>query len=495
MRDHRSRLTVAQWFALSIGILVAVATAGVITGVVALRQLTQERVLTADRIDPAIATSLQLDAALLNEETGLRGYALTNDRAFLEPSTRGRAAERPLRTALLGLTRSTTARLTRELGALGAAADAWRTRFAEPVVADVEAGRKTFTRADLARGKTLFDRVRGAAGALLADLRVERATARGRLSASADRVLVIFVVSGVVLLLSVLTAAVTLRTVVVEPLRGLASGVREIADGAFTRRVEAGGAREVRQLAGDVDAMRERILLERDELRRSNAELEQFAYVASQDLQEPLRKIASFSQMLQRRYAGQLDERADTYIDFAVDGAKRMQDLINDLLAFSRVGRLSELQAVVDCNVLVERARRALGGDRGVGRHDRGLRAPRGLRRGVAARPRLLKPRRQRPEVPRGRPPHIRVSAECAGEDWSFTVADNGIGVEAEYADRIFVIFQRLHPRASYAGTGIGLAMCRKVIEYHGGRIWLDTEPGPGAVFHFILPAITEDQP
>jgi light-regulated signal transduction histidine kinase (bacteriophytochrome) len=199
--------------------------------------------------------------------------------------------------------------------------------------------------------------------------------------------------------------------------------------------------------------------------------------------------------MLQRRYGGQLDERADTYIGFAVDGAKRMQDLINDLLAFSRVGRVSEPEVVVDTRELVDRAASALGN---------AIEAS-GATLEVGALPRV------RGEASllalvfqnligngikfRGdAPPRIRVGAERTDGEWCFTIADNGIGIEPEYADRIFIIFQRLHPRATYEGTGIGLAMVRKIVEYHGGRVWLDTERnGAGATFHFTLPAIDEE--
>jgi light-regulated signal transduction histidine kinase (bacteriophytochrome) len=201
--------------------------------------------------------------------------------------------------------------------------------------------------------------------------------------------------------------------------------------------------------------------------------------------------VASFTQMLQRRYQGQLDERADRYIEFAVDGAKRMQTLINDLLAFSRVGRLSEPEAVVETAELVRRAESTLSalieetggavetGELPAVRGEAGLLAlvfqnliGNGLKfRGEA-------------------PPRIRVDAEPDGECWRFTVSDNGIGIEPEYADRIFVIFQRLHPRTTYEGTGIGLAMCRKIVEHHGGRIWLDTERRGGATFHFTLPGV-----
>jgi light-regulated signal transduction histidine kinase (bacteriophytochrome) len=229
------------------------------------------------------------------------------------------------------------------------------------------------------------------------------------------------------------------------------------------------------------------------ELERSNAELEQFAYVASHDLQEPLRKVSSFCQLLQQRYGGQLDERADQYIGFAVDGARRMQHLINDLLAFSRVGRMERAHTAVDCGALVAAVRDDLA--RVI--EESAARVEAGPLPTVQGDPSLLRlvfanlignaVKFRGPE-----PPRVRIDAERADGMWRFSCADNGIGIDAEYADRIFVIFQRLHPRSSFEGTGIGLAMCRKIVEYHGGRMWLDTErepSAPGSRFCFTLPA------
>jgi light-regulated signal transduction histidine kinase (bacteriophytochrome) len=280
--------------------------------------------------------------------------------------------------------------------------------------------------------------------------------------------------------------------------------VRRVAGGDFRQRVEADGAREVVELGEDVEAMRRRIVAElealgatRDDLERSNAELEQFAYVASHDLQEPLRKVASFTQMLARRYEGQLDDKADQYIGFAVDGAKRMQDLINDLLAFSRVGRITEEPAEVDTRLLVERARAALAARL---EDTDGTIVVEGELPVVLGEASLLALVFQNLignalKFRSDEPPIVRVRADRDGDFWQFTVADNGIGIEPEYADRIFIIFQRLHPRTSYEGTGIGLAMCRKVVEYHGGRIWLDTTTHEGSTFHFTLPVMAPTVP
>jgi light-regulated signal transduction histidine kinase (bacteriophytochrome) len=231
------------------------------------------------------------------------------------------------------------------------------------------------------------------------------------------------------------------------------------------------------------------------ELQRSNAELEQFAYVASHDLQEPLRKVTSFCQLLQRRYGGQLDERADQYIEFAVDGAKRMQVLINDLLAFSRVGRTGSDLSRVDGDAALARAKANLATQI----EQTGAVIDAGPLPAVRAHLTLLSVVFQNLlgnalKFRGDQPPRISVTARRDGDVWSFSVSDNGIGIEPQYADRIFVIFQRLHDKAAYPGTGIGLAMCRKIIEYFGGRIWLDTEAADGTTFRFTLPALPDDE-
>jgi light-regulated signal transduction histidine kinase (bacteriophytochrome) len=229
------------------------------------------------------------------------------------------------------------------------------------------------------------------------------------------------------------------------------------------------------------------------ELTRSNRELEQFAYVASHDLQEPLRKVASFCQALQRRYQGQLDDRADQYIEFAVDGATRMQVLINDLLAFSRVGRSGRDHELAEAGELVAAACAALASaieETGTTVEVAKLPVVRGDRTLLVS---LFQNLVANAVKFRGAdPPVVRIAARRLEAEWEFSCADNGIGIEPEYAERIFVIFQRLHAKEAYPGTGIGLALCRKIVEHHGGRIWLDAEHAPGTCFRFTLPIAEE---
>jgi signal transduction histidine kinase len=313
----------------------------------------------------------------------------------------------------------------------------------------------------------------------------------------------VFVAVAVGLLLTVLLLTLGLRAAAIRPLHRLAAQARRVADGDFEHEVTVRGPREVTSLAADVNTMRERILQELSasreanavlqaratELQRSNAELEQFAYVASHDLQEPLRKVASFSQLLQRRYAGKLDARADQYIEFAVDGAKRMQALINDLLAYSRVGRSDREPALVSSDAALTQARANLAEQI----EETGATIETGHLPLVLAELPLLIAVFQNLlsnalKFSGGKPPRVVITVRRDEPFWLFSFSDNGIGIEPEYAERIFVIFQRLNERSAYTGTGIGLAMTRKIIEYFGGRIWLDTAVTEGTRFYFTLP-------
>jgi len=319
----------------------------------------------------------------------------------------------------------------------------------------------------------------------------------------------VFIGVAVGLLLTVVLLAASLRATAVRPLDHLAAQARRVADGEFGHEVTVRGPREVTNLAADVNTMRERILQElsttrqaneilqahAEELQRSNAELEQFAYVASHDLQEPLRKVASFSQLLQRRYAGKLDARADQYIDFAVDGAKRMQALINDLLTYSRVGRSAREPALVPSDEALTQARANLSDQI----EQTGATIETGHLPMVLAEMPLLIAVFQNLlsnalKFSGPKPPRVVITVGRDEPFWLFSFTDNGIGIEPEYAERIFVIFQRLHERSAYSGTGIGLAMTRKIIEYFGGRIWLDTGYTEGARFLFTLPMPQESE-
>jgi PAS domain S-box-containing protein len=225
------------------------------------------------------------------------------------------------------------------------------------------------------------------------------------------------------------------------------------------------------------------------DLARSNAELEQFAYVASHDLQEPLRAVSGCVQLLQQRYQGQLDAQADELIAHTVDGSSRMQTLIRDLLAYARVStRGRELEPIDSETILKE----ALSNLTTVIQESRGV-VTHGPLPTVAADPTQLLQVFQNLvgnalKYRGNRPPEVRIDAEHRAGAWQFTVRDNGIGIEPQYFERIFGIFQRLHTRKEYPGTGIGLALCKKIIERHGGRIWVASQSGDGSAFCFTIP-------
>jgi signal transduction histidine kinase len=484
--------------------------AAIAVGGTALANLASARDRVVNKIDPAAFGTSQLGVAYLNQETGVRGYALSARPTFLAPYTEGLAQERRQVSALRRLLSGIPA-ASADLTQVTARAGIWRARYAEPTIRQVRATGKPVTGTTTNQGKAEFDALRAALAGLQADLASERRQAVAGLNGSATTLNAICLGIGVSLLVILIVLAFSLEISVIRPLSRLAADARTVADGDFTHHVDPGGPQEVRTVGIDVNRMRERILAElsavraahtsleaahatlearTEDLQRSNAELEQFAYVASHDLQEPLRKVASFCQLLQRRYAGRLDEKADQYIEHAVDGAKRMQQLINDLLAFSRVGRTAQRREEVSCAVLLAQAWANLGpavrashatievGDLPVVLGETSLL--------TAVFQNLLS---NALKFAGEQAPRISVSARREGEQWLFSFSDNGIGIPAEYAERIFVIFQRLHDRAAYPGTGIGLAMCRKIIEYHGGRIWLDTTVTSGARFCFTLPA------
>jgi signal transduction histidine kinase len=504
-------LRVGQVLALSIGLPLVLAAIGIGLALSANARLTDRRELLVDDIAPAQLAAEQLENALVDEETGVRGYLLTHQSRFLEPYHRGLRDEAASYGRLARLGESGATAHAADVAAVRRQSQAWRVAFVEPVLHQNAGSRPLATDTLLSAGKVRFDAVRRSMSALQHALAVTRSHGRHELFGVARVLEITLVAAGALIVLGLLAAALLLRRLVTRPLRRLGREARRVAEGDFQTPLEAaGGARELEEVSADVDAMRERIVEElgavRDagarlehqavELRRSNVELEQFAYVASHDLQEPLRKIASFCQALQRRYQGQLDERADQYIEFAVDGAKRMQILINDLLAFSRVGRGSRGNERLDVGELVAAACSSLSGaieeagasvvtgDLPVVRGDRALL--------VSVFQNLIANavKFRGPEAP-----VVRIDARRAGDRWELACTDNGIGIEREYAERIFVIFQRLHPKERYPGTGIGLAMCRKIVEHHGGRIWLDSEYVDGTCIRFTLPIEEDDQP
>jgi signal transduction histidine kinase len=236
------------------------------------------------------------------------------------------------------------------------------------------------------------------------------------------------------------------------------------------------------------EELEQRVIERTLELKRSNEDLEQFAYVASHDLQEPLRMITSYMQLLKQRYSAQLDRSGNEFVDFALDGATRMQRLITDLLAYSRVGTRGQPFESVDLGEIVRRTLQNLE----VAVQETGAQVTTDALPTVAGDPVQLTQLFQNLVANalkfRGESrPRVHITAERNGTAWHLRVRDNGIGISSQDFERIFVIFQRLHHRDKYTGTGIGLAICKKIVERHGGRIWVESSPGHGTTFHFTL--------
>jgi signal transduction histidine kinase len=329
------------------------------------------------------------------------------------------------------------------------------------------------------------------------------AALRNQALAERTRRLLLLLSGALVPLALVCTFVFLVNRRLLQSLTLLHQGAEAIGKGELTYHFPIAGRDEFAALAGTMNAMMEQLYTLYQEradnekalrrlavnLERSNTDLEQFAYVASHDLQEPLRAVAGCVQLLQQRYTGHLDAHADELMAHAVDGAGRMRMLITDLLDYSRVTTRGRPLEPIDCNAVLAQA---LANLQVAMRESGALVTSDPLPTVPADATQLqqvfqnllsnaLKFRSQAP-------PTIHIGVECQAGDWQFSVRDNGIGLEPQYAERIFVIFQRLHTRREYAGTGIGLALCKKIVERHGGQIWVRSEPGQGATFYFTLP-------
>ncbi|MEU7920598.1 sensor histidine kinase [Micromonospora zamorensis] len=465
---------------------------------------------------PLRVQSQELLNALLDQETAIRGYAVSGDQDDLIPYREGLAQEKSVTASMRGLL-DNYPQISQELRTVEDRITQWRQSVAEPVITTTErsgtsAGQALVTE----QARQQFDDVRTAVNDLQEEVLAAREQTARNVRTSSNVLVVLLIVAALVVVVAGAVLLLSLDRMVVRPLTGLAIQVREVAEGDYQHRIATVGPPEFIQLGEDVDAMRQKIAADlaevraareriewvnsqlqkqAEELTRSNRDLEQFAYVASHDLQEPLRKVASFCQLLQRRYAGQLDERADQYIAFAVDGAQRMQRLINDLLAFSRIGRLTTGFVEVDLNKVMgdvagqtEAARQYADAeltwtDLPV------ISGEEPLLTNLLANLVSNSIKFRRADVA----PKVHISARLVGAEWEITCQDNGIGIEPEFADKIFVIFQRLHSKDAYPGTGIGLAIVKKIVEYHGGRVWVDTDVPEGTAIRFTLPALPAD--
>ena len=342
--------------------------------------------------------------------------------------------------------------------------------------------------------------------------KIDRAEALAPINAMANA---IFVIGSIVFFISLVIILIISRTIT-EPIQQLVRATEEMGRGNLDIRTKPDSHDEVGKLGEAFNKMAARlkkIMVSRDQLKeeiivrkrtqealkntlvdleRSNKDLEQFAYVASHDLQEPLRMVASYTQLIEKRYAEKLDQDGRDFIKFAVSGANRMQTLINDLLSYSRIGTRANPLIPLDAHVPLGQARlnlnKTIGEASAIITNDE--------------LPVVMADETQLTQLFQnlignaikfhkdGESPRIHIAAQQKTGEWVFSVQDNGIGIEAQYLQRIFVIFQRLHAREDYPGTGIGLAICKRIIERHGGKIWVESQPGRGSTFYFTLKGI-----
>jgi len=416
----------------------------------------------------------QLDGILqgmTDAETGERGYILTGDDSYLAPYRRGLSEVRETSAAV----RKLTADNPHQQSSLNAV---------EPLIAErlrelqerIQVRRNAGLAAGAAAmregaGKEYMDRVRATISAMKSEEERLLTLRSAELAASSLKTRTVLVLGELLAILSL----------------GIAGFIIH-AEMQHRRQAED----QVRKLNADLErrvAERTAELAERaKDLERSNMELQQFAYVASHDLQEPLRTIASFTQLLAKRYGDKLDDKAREFIAFAVDGSKRMQTLINDLLSFSRVGTQGRRLVSVSTDAVLDAVLKNL---------KRGIEES----RAIITRdplPIVLADELQLSQIlqnlignaikfRRNQAATVHIGAERTASGWNISVRDNGIGVAPEHSERIFVIFQRLHTKTQYPGTGIGLAICKKIAERHGGRIWLEPAPGGGSTFTFSI--------
>ncbi|MET7608704.1 sensor histidine kinase [Streptomyces avermitilis] len=504
-----STWTTRRWLRVGVAVSLAILALLGTTGAWVLARTESISRNLVDVRSPALTTAIRLESAILNQETGIRGYGLTGTPEFITPYQQGLTEQKTSTAQLTKLLDGDRAGLD-DLKTVQDAVARWQERIARPIATAPPGSPSPLATERATEGKTAFDHVRAALNSQQERLRAHRTQARDDLMATMALRNWLFSAIGVLIL--VLTALVFegLRRGINRPLDRLGADARTIAGGDFDHPITPTGPADLRRLSGEIDFMRRRLVralafseearlrldAQTAELQRSNAELEQFAYVASHDLQEPLRKVSSFTQLLRRRYGGQLDTRADQYIDFAVDGANRMQTLINDLLEFSRVGRLHNAQQSVDLDKVLERTLSALS----VGIEEAGATITHDPLPTLVADPTQMgmlwqnlignAVKFRRPDEA----PNIRITVAREGELWRFTITDNGIGIAPEYADKVFVIFQRLHTKDAYTGSGIGLAMCKKIVEFHGGTITVDPSYRDGARITFTLaPEPTEN--
>jgi len=444
---------------------------------------------TAVRSQEALTAGNQLEKSLITIENGLRGYVASGRRRFLTPATQALAAY-PAELRELTSLLSDDPGQQRRARRIGGRIEDYVTLWARPLIA-LARDRPPAARSVVVTGggRARLDAIRGGFARLFER---EREVARAREERAEQRssLAIAFGAGGLGLVLVVAVGlALYLRRAVVRPVLTVAQATRRLADGELSARVPAEREDEIGDLGRGFNAMADSLERSRAELQRSNRELEQFASVTSHDLQAPLSTISMYAELLERQHAADLG--SGTSLIEGIRGAtQQARTLIRDLLEYSRAGRGRLRPEALPAETVVEQALEAVAGDI----------EEAGATVTVGALPVVQGERTNLSRVFQNLvanavkfsddgPPEVAIAAERDGAAWLFSVSDNGIGMDPQHAERIFEPFQRLHGEEDYAGTGIGLAVCARIVEQHGGRIWVTTSPGEGSVFSFTLPA------
>ncbi len=447
-----------------------------------------------DHTQKVIADARDLGKLIVDMETGERGFLITGKEAFLDPFTQAQRVWNNKIMELKSIVSDNPEQVSR-IEEIDGLAKQWLKVAAQPEInARIESIKTGETMDNVIAlvnantGKKIIDTIRMKLDEFIS-VEAELMNIRELESKNtASNTIIVTIVSTTIAILLALFSALLISATIAGGLRVLVERTKEISSGNFSGMIKVKSYDEIGALAGAFNSMTEHLQESRNELERSNQELEQFAYVASHDLQEPLRMVASYMQLLERRYKGKLDSEADEFIGFAVDGATRMQRLINDLLAYSRIGTRGKDLKLTDCSSVLETSlanlRKSIDESGATVTHDI---LPTVMADAIQLTQLFQNLVGNAIKFRGNDPPRIHVSAAQKKNELLFSVSDNGIGIDPEHADRIFIIFQRLHGRGQYPGTGIGLAICKKIAERHGGRLWVESQPGRGSTFYFTI--------
>jgi signal transduction histidine kinase len=478
------------------GLLAVVLGAAFVVLIFAMREQRQSARL-ALRSQEAIAAGQELQKTVVSMDTGVRGFVANGSPHALAPWYGGLRDYPAQSRHLERLVSDVPSQRAAAAGAQAAIVD-YVDLWARPLIA-LARSRPAVARSvsGNATGRERVDAIRRRFEALFGSERAV-ATKREQRAESRSDLAEGLATGGVALALAAaLALALYLGRAIVRPVRRVAGAAEQIAGGDLqarvrTRRVDEFGdlARAFNSMAQALESGRSQLMAQTQELERSNRELDHFASVTSHDLKEPLITVARFAELLKRRYGGRLDATADQIVDAIVAGSDRMQALIRDLLEYSRVGHGEPRREPTSFEALLESTRANLEGK--LSEQAGTLTAdPLPV---VEGDPKQLAQVLQNLvsnglKFSDGGPPRVHVSAVAENGGWRFSVRDNGIGIDPAHAARIFQPFERLHAQDRYEGTGIGLAICQKIVERHGGRIWVDSAPGEGSTFHFTLPS------